>query len=280
MGNIFFSFDGCAQYLSSPTAPYLIARAYKQNNTSPPVLIACIRNPMDQALSWWQYENNAMAWGESMGFKEWNTELRSDKYPPKTIVEALEYSQSKFIQQSYRDAEELVKYKLNLNRKHILTLPACAITWPGGQLSVIGLGFTENINRYNHVFKSEFGENTFVMKYKEELSAKVEHIYIAPIECQATGRQFRIFLKPILNDVAHRCAARSSQSLAAFIDEMDIALDEVCRNLDSSTRRNSNPKNTAQMLIASSYDRKILHDHFVNELVLIDTMIGKSTEWK
>ena len=281
MGNIFFCFDGCAQYLSSPSAPYLIARAYKQSSTPPPVLIACIRNPIDQALSWWQYENNAMTWGESMGLKEWDIVLRTDKYPPKTIVAALEYSQSKFIQQAYRDAEELVKCKLNLNMKSVLTLPPWAITWPGGQLSVIGLGFSKNINRYNQVFKSEFGENTFITEYSaEDLGAKVGHIYIAPIECQKTGSRLRIFLKPILGDVAHRCAARSSQSLTVFTGEMDIALDKVCKNLNSSTRRNSNPTNKSQMSTASSCDCKILHDHFEKEVVHIETMIGKSTGWK
>mmetsp|Transcript_39351 Transcript_39351/g.59457 ORF Transcript_39351/g.59457 Transcript_39351/m.59457 type:complete len:279 (+) Transcript_39351:107-943(+) len=56
------SFDGCAQYLTSPTAPYLIARAYKERGLPPPILVACVRDPVDQAVSWWRYENNAMKW--------------------------------------------------------------------------------------------------------------------------------------------------------------------------------------------------------------------------
>jgi hypothetical protein len=53
--------DGCAQYLSSPSAPYLIAQAYREAGQPPPVLIACVRNPADQALSWWDYEKNGMS---------------------------------------------------------------------------------------------------------------------------------------------------------------------------------------------------------------------------
>jgi hypothetical protein len=58
----FFTFDGCAQYLTHPTVPYLIAKAYRDANQPLPVLVACVRNPVDQAISWWRFENNAMSW--------------------------------------------------------------------------------------------------------------------------------------------------------------------------------------------------------------------------
>ena len=58
----FFTFDGCSQYLTSPTAPYLIANAYLIAGQPPPILIVCVRKPVDQAISWWKYENNAMIW--------------------------------------------------------------------------------------------------------------------------------------------------------------------------------------------------------------------------
>lgn len=64
----FFTFDGCAQYLTSPTAPYLIAEAYRAAGQPPPVLVACVRDPVDQAISWWRYENNAMQWYVNLGF--------------------------------------------------------------------------------------------------------------------------------------------------------------------------------------------------------------------
>jgi hypothetical protein len=59
-GKPFFTFDGCAQYLTHPAVPQLIARAYRDAGQPPPVLVACVRNPVDQAVSWWRYENNAM----------------------------------------------------------------------------------------------------------------------------------------------------------------------------------------------------------------------------
>jgi hypothetical protein len=58
----FFTFDGCSQYLTSPTAPYLIAKAYSAANQRPPILVVSVRNPVDQAISWWKYENNAILW--------------------------------------------------------------------------------------------------------------------------------------------------------------------------------------------------------------------------
>jgi len=58
----FFTFDGCAQYLTNPAVPYLIAKAYRDAGQPPPVLVACVRDPLDQAVSWWKYENNAMLW--------------------------------------------------------------------------------------------------------------------------------------------------------------------------------------------------------------------------
>jgi len=120
LGNLFFCFDGCAQYLTSPCAPYLIASAYlgqmpssndhKYQNRGkelPPILVACVRNPVDQATSWWKYENNAITWGETMGLDEWNTNLRSIKYPPKSIGDAFKYSRSEFVEKSYLEAEKL-----------------------------------------------------------------------------------------------------------------------------------------------------------------------------
>jgi hypothetical protein len=58
----FFTFDGCSQFLTSPTAPYLIAKAYSAANQRPPILVVSVRNPVDQAISWWKYENNAILW--------------------------------------------------------------------------------------------------------------------------------------------------------------------------------------------------------------------------
>ena len=104
---LFVTFDGCAQYLSNPTTPYLIAAAYKLANQRPPILISCIRDPIHQTISWWKYENNAQQWGESMGLDEWNHDLRTVKYPPKSIKVALEFTQSDHVKNLYKKAAEL-----------------------------------------------------------------------------------------------------------------------------------------------------------------------------
>eukprot|EP00571_Detonula_confervacea_P006992 CAMPEP_0172322132 /NCGR_PEP_ID=MMETSP1058-20130122/45103_1 /TAXON_ID=83371 /ORGANISM="Detonula confervacea, Strain CCMP 353" /LENGTH=456 /DNA_ID=CAMNT_0013037789 /DNA_START=321 /DNA_END=1691 /DNA_ORIENTATION=+ len=172
LGNFFFCFDGCAQYLSSPSAPYLIASAYR-GHESPPILVACVRQPVDQAMSWWKYENNAISWGETIGLKEWNTNLRSKQYPPKTIADAIEFSKSKFVQSACLDAEKLAgnlvqhncaydpkttRPLYNLFTGKIMRLPSWAITWPAGQLSTIGRSgnYAQNIKRYNDVFSKAF----------------------------------------------------------------------------------------------------------------------------
>jgi hypothetical protein len=62
LGRPFHTFDGSAQYLNSPTAPFLIARAYADAGVDPPIMIACVRDPVSQAISWWRYENNAILW--------------------------------------------------------------------------------------------------------------------------------------------------------------------------------------------------------------------------
>jgi hypothetical protein len=62
LGKPFFTYDGCAQYLTNPAVPRLIAKAYRDAGQPPPVLVACVRDPVDQTVSWWRYENNAMLW--------------------------------------------------------------------------------------------------------------------------------------------------------------------------------------------------------------------------
>ena len=155
----FFTFDGCAQYLTSPTTPYLLAQAYRHANQPPPILIACVRDPIEQTNSWWKYENAAMEWGTGVGLTRWNTELRGDAYPPKDIQAALEYSNSKAVQDLFTRAECWARDIVKKNSaKTMIRLPNEFLTWPGGQLSGIGRNgkFSENIDRYNHVFSGAF----------------------------------------------------------------------------------------------------------------------------
>ena len=193
----FVTFDGCAQYLTSPTAPYLIAEAYRQANLPPPVLIACVRDPLEQAISWWQYENAAMEWGKSMGLNDFNASLRTDQYPPRDINSALEYSLGSNVNDLYQNANELYSSELlqKLRKENIdLRLPEWAMTWPGGQLTGIGRNakYSENINRYERVFGSVFGKR------------QSRYVTILPLEVQNNGVQMHEFLSDMLQQVSDR----------------------------------------------------------------------------
>jgi hypothetical protein len=154
----FLTFDGCAQYLSSPTAPYLIVEAYREAGEPIPVLIACVRDSKEQALSWWTYENNAIAWGEAMGLFQTNVKLRGKCYPPKSFEDAVKFGRSSEISSLYGQAERLfhpecLRQASKMNQRCIL--PDWAMTWPGGQLTGIGRNseYIENILRYERVMR-------------------------------------------------------------------------------------------------------------------------------
>ena len=270
LGNIFFCFDGCAQYLTSPSAPYLIASAY-QNESSvsssipPPSLVACVRNPVDQAVSWWKYEHNACSWGESMGLTEWNTDLRSKEYPPKSIGDALIFSQSQFIRSAYADAEHLAKMLITQQQKgtnpyyRMRRLPNWAITWPGGQLSTIGRSgkYQGNINRYNNVFHSIFGE-----KVEDSLkrTPRAGFVHIVPIEDQSRGLLLKAALRPIFAD----CMARSAHRYCfADLTAIDCAIEKVCMEDNFNTSRRNSGRSLANMdLEPSSSDIEGLAKYF------------------
>ncbi len=276
LGNIFFCFDGCAQYLTSPSAPYLIASTYQNENSAsgeciPPSLVACVRNPLDQAVSWWKYENNACSWGESMGLTEWNTSLRSIDYPPKSIGDALKFSQSSFIRKAYDDAEHFAKKLITQQTSNnsfgyrIKRLPNWAITWPGGQLSTIGRSgkYSANISRYNNVFDALFGE-----KVEDSLKRKPRagFVHLVPIEKQSSGQLLKTALRPIFADCMIRSAHRGNKqpSFADLMANIDCAVDKVCAedNFNTSRRRNSGSSLANTDLEPSSSDINELTKYF------------------
>eukprot|EP00559_Dactyliosolen_fragilissimus_P009497 CAMPEP_0184862620 /NCGR_PEP_ID=MMETSP0580-20130426/7067_1 /TAXON_ID=1118495 /ORGANISM="Dactyliosolen fragilissimus" /LENGTH=177 /DNA_ID=CAMNT_0027360571 /DNA_START=446 /DNA_END=975 /DNA_ORIENTATION=+ len=177
----------------------MIAEAYRLANEPPPVLIACVRDPVQQAVSWWKYENNAISWGESMGLTEWNIKLRSEAYPPKSISEALAFSQSTFVRESYEKAERLVSTKIDEG-----ILPPWAMTWPAGQLGSIGRSgnFSSNIQRYERVFKSYFSEPN--QETVQENANRLSYVSVIPIEFLSDDNKLNDTLLSILNKAALR----------------------------------------------------------------------------
>ncbi|KAK3242677.1 hypothetical protein CYMTET_47639 [Cymbomonas tetramitiformis] len=57
----FFCYDACAQYLTAPWVPALLHKV-----TPNARILVCVRDPVQQNLSWWRYEQGAMAWGNSL----------------------------------------------------------------------------------------------------------------------------------------------------------------------------------------------------------------------
>ncbi|KAL7429961.1 hypothetical protein ACHAXM_002923 [Skeletonema potamos] len=279
LGNIFLCFDGCAQYLTSPSAAYLIASAYQNEEISgsrvciAPSLVACVRNPVEQAVSWWKYENNACSWGESMGLTEWNTCLRSNDYPPKSIGDALKYSQSHFVRAAYADAEHLAKTLIKQQKRNnplyyrVKRLPNWAITWPGGQLATIGRSgkYTGNINRYNNVFYSIFGE-----KVEDSLRRKPRtgFVHIVPIEDQSCGQLLKAALRPIFADCMTRSAHRGKKHsyYADLMASVEWAVEKYVHNFNTS-RRNSGRSLANMDLEPSCSDIDELHKYFESDMI-------------
>ena len=64
-GRRLFVFEGCASYLSSPWAPRLVAAV-----TPRPVLVVCLREPVEQHRSWWRLEQAPLQVGTHRGERE------------------------------------------------------------------------------------------------------------------------------------------------------------------------------------------------------------------
>jgi len=202
LGKPFFTFDGCAQYLTSPTAPYLIARAYKEAGIPPPILVVCIRNPVEQGTSWWNYEHHAMQWGSSMGLTEWNTELRGKL--PLTLTDVLDDAPR--VNLLYDTAEQLFQQD-DSDMEYIL--PPWAMTWPGGQLTgVLRNGaFWSNINRYETVFNNVFGKRQNASASLVPSSSKLSHVNVVPLEFLQDPTQLSLTLSSLMQQVNTRQAS-------------------------------------------------------------------------
>jgi len=253
----FLVFDGCAQYLTSPTAPYLIAEAYHHyTNTScrPPLLIACIREPISQAISWWRYENAAIIWGQNMGLNEWNLQLRSPNYPPKTILNALHFSSSPFVETRYRDAESLVTYMLRTKSRYI-HMPSWAITWPAGQMSVFGRSskYRTNIEKYERVFESYF-KPIRASSPSSISSNDFRFTYLIPTE--SLSEHLIVHLSSILLTLSHNKFGHDRTLLVEISQSVNVSNVYIRRNATTIPTKN-NPLH--QYKDVDEDERKILY---------------------
>jgi len=266
-----------------------------------PVLVACIREPVEQALSWFYYEKNAMKWGESMGLSEWNTSLRPTQYPPTTIASAVQYSMSDRVVQLYSNAENLVSKIISHDYPATTTntttrrirrcttttriLPSWAVTWPGGQLSVVGRSgnYARNIQRYNMVFSEAAEEATDDNEASNKktattgnyyLSNKIGFVHTIPIEYQSNPKLLQQLLRPILSDIIERrCATRKRVDCAVLMNSMNAALDNYIQQQQQNDNKHNNNihqcRNSSTLLNIEygsadtiKVDRAILSNHY------------------
>lgn len=289
----FFTFDGCAQYLTSPTAAALIAETYRQAGQDPPVLVACVRSPVDQAISWWRYENNAIEWGASMGLTDWNTKLRTNAYPPRAIGKALEFANSTEVQRLYSNAADLVTTKTDskcldssaLATQYRYRLPPWAMTWPGGQLSTIGRNgkFCFNISRFETIFAAVFAENANVVgkhtpKSSEEKNGKkLQYVSVVPLECMSAGSPLADALASIMEQAA--CRRYFNSDLPIFFDAKEslACIDQsITTQFQSSikVRRNSGTKLSNLDMEPTSEDEVMLSKYFEKEMESLSRLAG------
>ena len=299
----FFTFDGCAQYLTSPSAPYLIAKAYQDAGQKPPVLIACVRDPVDQTLSWWRYENNAMVWGSSMGLSTWNHKLRTKQYPPISILEALQFSSSPMITQAYDHAENYIQKHLTAFDNRTIFIPPWAMTWPGGQLTGIGRNskFADNIQRYERIFKSCFSCNhqrsfpQFMKSSSENLrhvestlmlpsETNLQFVNVIPMENLTTTKSLNTTLSKIMHQVVLRnmCQKTKDSSIHDTISMMTLYENVIKKKFQHNNdivRRNPGTRLMNQQLEPSQNDIQILADTFENEIKKLEQLCHYDFGW-
>jgi hypothetical protein len=182
-----------------------------------------------------------MKWSEGMGLTKWNTKLRGPDYPPKSLKDALRFSQSTPVQNSYWRAEQLVQ---TLKKDQNFKLPPWAMTWPCGQLSVIGRNskFVENIERYERIFGERFDSNNVEKTNTDDKTSSFRYVDVLPLEYLGNDTLLKNFLLQILKQVGKRRHDDFQAPLQKF---------ESCRSTLTTVHRNSgSSKRTSKELLA------------------------------
>jgi len=284
----FFTFDACAQYLNSPTAPELVASAYSDRGLEPPMIIACVREPSEQARSWWKYENAAIQWGSSLGLRNHHVDLRSALYPPKSFTSALHYSASPSVSASYAAAGDLVRNKSDEQLRSV-RLPPWAVTWPGGQLGGVGRcgAFSANIERWEEAFRRRFDRdrgfgnplrgqggnrhNNMVDNSKIDNSvAKKPLAYVTILNLSQQNEPAQ--LATLLTSVAQKCRVQWNDPQQAEKTKLSIRF--YCdNNLGRSSRLNEGVKG-GEFEVGDD-ERKVSADFFRGEKELMKALGGE-----
>ena len=271
LGRPFCTFDGCAQYLSSPLAPFQLSRLYAERGLPPPLMIACVREPLQQAMSWYEYECQAIEWAKSMCLNVPNKDLRGGEYPPnKSFKSAMDYSLSDGVRKQYELAEELAK---NKDRKkgddetRNSTFPEFCFTWPGGQLGVFGRSglFSRNVDRFEKAFGEAFPA--------EKKRAGGHHHFTTIVDVEDLNDYVR--LEAVLRAAAE-AAARGGGLLSTEQQKniREYAERAAKRGVGGARNKGANKDN-----VATENDKIALRKIFEGEKERLETFAGRKLNW-
>jgi hypothetical protein len=208
-----------------------------------------------------------------MGLHEWNTELRSSAYPPRTISEALDFSLDKVVEEWYQRSESLFQSDEN----HSFIMKDCLITWPGGQLSGIGRNgrYIENIQRYERVFAENFSSHETGKRVGvPDPSSKLRFVNVVPLEFLQDGDRLNMTIESIMQQVDRRNRACGFSKL----------LCEQGRPKGSCVDRSSIHRNASTNLLESSMEpteaeKSMLLELFSASIRELETICGFSFGW-
>ena len=189
-------FDGCASYFSAPWVAAQLAALHRRPGARPqPLLIVCVREPVDQHLSWWRLERGAMAWGSSMCLGETylGAPERVGGYPPASLEAALALSRSRVVRERWADAEALCSRPGGAAGTvgALRRLPDWAMPFPNGQLSAFdSMGrYADNLERW----LEHFERSAFVVVELNELSRDPQLVlHRIAARCEALFPELRV----------------------------------------------------------------------------------------
>jgi len=207
-----------------------------------------------------------------MGLSEWNEEVRSEAYPPRTVTEALEFSGSDYVEGLYAGAEALSRGGGTLRG-----LPPELMTWPGGQLTGIGRNgrYASNVARYERVFRDAFPKEANSWGGRrppndENSSSSSGLIFttVVPLERLSDINKLRDVLEDVTNKVTRRCGGTERNGAIA-----------VPRNL-ALIRRNSGKRSSRALRGLSTTERLTFERHFAEDTAELEKMCGMRLGWK
>ena len=228
-----------------------------------------------------------------MGMSEWNTELRTDAYPPSTISDAVKFSLSPMTSLAYDNAEEWIQQHVmngarsaqRHSKRERCVLPEWAMTWPGGQLSGIGRNgaYASNIGRYERVFKQAFLTERLLLLPP---SSQLRYVNVIPLQNLVGFDSLKRTLTSIVKQIVMRDGDNNSRQRPSFdplrIEEyVSVALLTVASDNNAGTvHRNPGSDMINNTLEPNGQDKKRMASTFVDEVRRLEEICRCDFGWK